>query len=115
MIARKTLLGAAGALLVFGSAAIPEAANAASLDQRFRAAVQRLLMNMPDGPVAEMTAAEKRELVACVNQVFAGIPAQKKQYIVEAGNNFAELRSRFDEVGQENRAELKQQVTKNCA
>lgn len=115
MAARKKLLGLAGALLVFGSAMAPQAASAASLDQQFRAAVKRLLMNLEDGPVAEMTAAEKKDLVACVNEVFSGIPPQKKQYILDAGSDFAELRARFDRVGSENRAELKQEVTRNCA
>lgn len=115
MAARKMLLGVAGAVLIFASATAPQTASAASLDSQFRAAVQRLLLNLKDGPVAEMTAAEKKDLIACVNEVFAGIPPQKKRYIIEAGSNFTELRQRFDKVGNEDRAKLKQQVTRDCA
>ena len=115
MAPRKGLLGVAGAVLVFASATAPQPALAASLDAQFRAAVQRLLLNLKDGPVAEMTMAERKDLAACVNEVFAGIPPQKKQYIVEAGSNLAELRARFDKVGNEDRAKLKQEVTRNCA
>jgi hypothetical protein len=115
IVARKSLLGVAGAVLILASAATAEQAAAASLDQQFRAAVQHLLMNLKEGPVGQMTTAERKELVSCVNEVFAGIPQQKKRYVVEARSDLAELRRRFDEIGNENRAELKQQVTRDCA
>jgi hypothetical protein len=115
MAAGKVLLGVAGAVLMFGSAIVPQAASAASLDSKFRAAIQRLLLNLKDGPVAQMTTAEKKDLIACVNQIFSGIPPQKKQFILDAGSDFGELRARFDKVGSEDRAKLKQEVTRNCA
>ena len=114
MAAKRMLLGVAGAVLVLASA-VSQPVSAASLDSQLRAAIQRLLLNLEDGPVSEMTEAEKKDLIACVNEVFSGIPPQKKQYIVEAGSDFAELRQRFDKVGNEDRAKLKQQVTRNCA
>jgi hypothetical protein len=89
-------------------------ANAASIDGKFNAALNRMLMGMKDGPVSQMSAPEKKELVACVQKVFGKIPDDKKRYIVDASGE-AEVRARFDEVGLENRAALKQEVRDECA
>jgi hypothetical protein len=83
-------------------------------DGKFNAAVERMLMNMKTGAVSQMSQAEKKELVACVQKVFKGIPAEKKTYIATAKDQ-SELESRFDEVGLENQAALKQQVRDECS
>jgi hypothetical protein len=81
---------------------------------KFNAAVERMLMNMKTGAVSQMSEAEKKDLVACVQKVFSGIPDEKKQYIASAKDQ-SELEERFDEVGLENQAALKQQVRDECS
>lgn len=102
------------ALLLIAAAFAPAGAAAASLDSDFDAAIERLLMNMKEGAVSQMSTEEKRELVTCVQGVFASVPDEKKQYIASAKDH-AELRARFDEVGLENDGRLKQQVRDECA
>jgi hypothetical protein len=114
MAVKRAAMGLAAAWLVLGAAAAPTGAHAAAIDGKFNAALERLLMNLKDGPVSQMTNQEKKELVTCVKGIFSKIPEEKKQYIATAANQ-AELRARFDEVGLENRAALKQQVRDECA
>src|SRR3712207_2497232 len=79
----------------------------------FAAAVRNVLEGQTDGPVAEMDAATKRKLIACVTQVLSGVPEPQKQYIAE-GNGFEEQEHRFGEVVMANQAEWKQKITKEC-
>jgi hypothetical protein len=113
MAVRRTLFGAAASMLVVAATTVT-GTQAAAIDRKFNAAIERMLMNMKDGPVSEMSNQEKKELVACVKGVFGRIPEAKKEYIATASNE-AEIRARFDEVGLENRAALKQQVRDECA
>lgn len=113
MSVRTIIFGLSAGLFALASVAV-SGAQAASVDGKFRAAVSRMLMNMEDGPVSQMSEPEKKELVACVQNVFGQITEEKKQYIATASSQ-SELRQRFDEVGLENRAALKQQVRDDCA
>lgn len=113
MSVRKTVFGLSAGLLALASVALTSA-QAASIDGKFNSAIGKMLMNLKDGPVAQMTEQEKKELVACVQKVFGQITNEKKQYIL-ASSGANELRARFDEVGLENRAALKQQVRDDCA
>ena len=110
----KALAGVVGAFLVLASVAAPERANAASLDAQLRSAVQRMIMNLNEGPVAQLSDAERKELAGCIYGVMKGIPRAKKEYIVQA-KGAADLRARFDKVGLEDRAALKQQISRSCA
>ena len=100
----------AGALVVFGAVISAAPANAAN----FGAVVEKVLMSQQSGPVAKLNADGKRQLVACVNKVLAGLPAGKKRYVSEAAS-FDEMQQRFGKVVMENRAEWKQKIAKSCA
>jgi hypothetical protein len=111
---RKALPGVAGVMLVLGSALAPQAANAASLDNQLRSSIERLLTNMKEGAVSQMTKDEQLELADCVYEIMADIPSDRKEYIVKA-SGFEELRARFDEVGLENQAAVKKKIQQSCA
>lgn len=111
---RKATVGTVAALLVMGSITTADFASAASIDSELRSAVQRLIMNMKEGPVSKLSAAERKELAGCIYGVMSGIPREKKEYIVQAKGQ-AELRARFDKVGLEDRAALKQKISRDCA
>jgi hypothetical protein len=112
MAVRIRSLSLSGAALLAASLAV-SAAHAQG-HGKFNAAVERMLMNMKTGAVSQMSQAEKKELVACVQKVFSGISNEKKRYIAEAKDQ-AELEARFDKVGLENQAALKQQVRDECS
>lgn len=115
MMEAGTLRAAAmGCALLLGSALAPAGASAATVDKQFNTAISRMLMGMKEGAVSVMAPDEKEALVACVQKVFAGIPDEKKKFIV-SGGPAGELRARFDKVGLENQARLKQKVRDDCA
>ena len=109
-MAKNMIIRAAGALLVFGSVIATAPANAAT----FGAVVEKVLLSQQSGPVAKLNADRKRQLVACVNNVLAALPAGKKRYVTEAATLDA-MQDRFGEVVMENRAEWKQKIAKSCA
>jgi hypothetical protein len=111
---RKLPAGLLGALLMVGSLGAPGTANAASIDTELRSAVQRLIMNIKEGPVSKLSEAERKELAGCIYNVMSGIPEEKKEYIIQAKGH-DELRARFDKVGLEDQAALKQQISRDCA
>jgi len=112
MTRTTTAIGTALALIM--CAAATGGASAASVDQKFSAALTRMLLNIEDGAVGEMTKQEKQDLAVCVNGIFGKISQKKKLYILEASDP-TELRARFKEVGLEDRARLEKQVTQECA
>lgn len=114
VVSKGGVVGAVAAFLVIGSVSTAEIASAASIDSELRSAVQRLIMNMKEGPVSKLSAAERKDLAGCIYDVMSGIPREKKEYIVQAKGQ-AELRARFDEVGLEDRAALKQKISRDCA
>jgi hypothetical protein len=89
-------------------------AGAASVDQAFSNAVARVLAGVKNDFLDGLTAAEKREFVACAQRIMKSAPLARKQYVL-AAKNTAEMRQRFDEVALDNRAKLKQQISSECA
>lgn len=110
---QKSMVRVTAIAAVLASISAP-GAQAASLASKFNAAIERMLMNTKEGAVSEMTEQEKKELIVCVQGVFSKISDEKKEYIVAATSD-SELRQRFDKVGLENKAALKQQVRDECA
>ena len=106
----RLVLRTAGALVILGSMV----AGPAYAGSSFPSIVEKVLMSQQSGPVAKLDADRKRQLVACVNNVLAALPAGKKRYVTEA-SSLDEMQDRFGEVVMENRAEWKQKITKSCA
>ncbi len=106
---------AAAALLLVG-VNTAQAASSASIDRAFSSAVARILDSVKGEQefLSELSAAEFREFVSCAQGVMASAPVARKQYVLAAGNQ-SEMRQRFDEVALDNRAALKQQITRDCA
>ena len=106
----------AAAALLFVGANTALAASSASIDRAFSSAVARILNSVKSEQefLSELSAAEYREFVSCAQGVMAGAPLARKQYVLAAGNQ-SEMRQRFDEVALDNRAALKQQITRDCA
>jgi hypothetical protein len=109
-MATKVFLRAAAAVIVAGSVFATNPAAAVT----FPRAVEQILMAQTDGPLAKLDDSRKREMVACVNGVLAGLPKGKQRFVTEAAS-FDELEDRFGKVVMENRAEWKQKIAKNCA
>jgi hypothetical protein len=105
---------AAAALLSF--AANPTEAATSSINRQFDAAVARILDSVRSEQefLREMSAAEFRDFVACAQNVMAQAPRPRKEYVLAASSQ-SEMRQRFDEVALDNRAALKQQITRDCA
>jgi hypothetical protein len=115
MRVRRSVLAAAAALLVFNSALLG-AANGASVESAFSSAVARVLDSVRGQQefLRDLTASEFREFVQCAQGVMASAPLKRKQYVLAASNQ-GEMRQRFDEVALDNRAALKQRITRECA
>ncbi len=110
MSTKNMIIRTAGALVIFGAVFSAAPANAAD----FGAVVEKVLMSQQSGPVAKLNAERKRQLVACVNKVLAGLPGGRKRYVTQA-SSLDEMQDRFGEVVMENRAEWKQKIAKKCA
>jgi hypothetical protein len=110
----RSVFAAAAAFLFLG-AATPQIA-VASVDSQFSAAVARVLNSVRGEQefLKELSASEFKDFVACAQRVMSAAPTKRKQYVLAASNT-SELRQRFDEVALDNRAALKQQITRECA
>jgi hypothetical protein len=106
-------LRAAALLCALAAIAVP-AASPATAGVTFPSAVEQVLLNQHDGPISRLDARTKRELIACVNDVLAGLPDGKKRFVAEAAS-YDELEDRFGKVVMENRAEWKQKIARGCA
>ena len=108
----RSVVAASAALFI---SAIPQSA-VASVDSQFSAAVARVLSSVRNEEdfLKSLSAAEFKEFVACAQRVMSAAPTKRKQYVLAASNT-SELRQRFDEVALDNRAALKQQITRECA
>ena len=106
---------AASAAFLFLGAATPQIAIA-SVDSQFSAAVARVLNSVRNEEdfLKSLSASEFKDFVACAQRVMSAAPTKRKQYVLAASNT-GELRQRFDEVALDNRAALKQQITRECA
>jgi hypothetical protein len=115
MRVRQSVFAAAAAFVIL-SAASPEAARSASVDSAFSAAVARILDSVKGQQdfLKDLSSAEFREFVSCAQRVMSAAPLKRKQYVLGADNQ-SEMRQRFDEVALDNRAALKQRITRECA
>ena len=111
----RKLISTAAALALLGAASAGSA-SAASVDRQFSSAVARILSGVRDQEefLAELSNSEFNEFVSCAQNVMAQAPLERKQYVLEASNQ-SEMRQRFDEVALDNRAALKQQITRDCS
>ena len=113
MIFRRKAVSVLALLAAFGvGTAFP--ASAASVDQAFSAAVAKVLAGVKNDFLDGLSPAERRAFVKCAQDVMAGAPDARKQYVL-AAKNTGEMRQRFDEVALDNRAKLKQQISSQCA
>lgn len=115
MTFRQKSLVSALALLVMGSTAA-QAASSAAVNREFRSAVARVLESVRKEQdfLRQMSSNEFRDFVSCAQRVMDGAPLTRKQYVLAAKGMSAQ-RQRFDEVALDNRAKLKQQITRECA
>jgi len=115
MRVRQSVFAAAAAFAVLSTAS-PEAARSASVDSAFSSAVARILDSVKGQQdfLKDLSSAEFREFVSCAQKVMSAAPLKRKQYVLAASNQ-SEMRQRFDEVALDNRAALKQRITRECA
>lgn len=113
MRVHQSVFAAAAAFTVLTA---PQVANSASVDGAFSAAVARILNSVKSEQefLSELSSAEFREFVSCAQRVMSAAPLKRKQYVLAASNT-GEMRQRFDEVALDNRAALKQRITRECA
>jgi hypothetical protein len=105
----------AGAAALAIATTMPQFASA-SVDGDFRAAVARVLESVRGSTeyLRALSNSEFREFVSCTQRVMDAAPLRRKQYVL-AASNLSSQRQRFDEVSLDNRAKLKQQITRECA
>jgi hypothetical protein len=113
MTFKHRVLASAAALILIGSIA-PQAATA-SVNSQFSAAVSKVLKSIRSGQpaLADMSDSEFNAFISCAQGVMNNAPTARKQYVL-AASNLDEQRKRFDEVALDNRAELKQRITREC-
>ncbi len=100
--------------MLAAAASVPAPASAASVDQAFAAAVAKIIAGVRNDFLDSLSAADKREFVACAQRIMSAAPLARKEYVLAAPNT-GEMRKRFDEVALDNRAKLKQQISSECA
>ena len=113
MTFRRKSLAVLAVVAAIGAAPL-QSASAASVDRAFAAAVAKVLASVHNSYLDGLSAAQRKEFVACAQQVMNGAPTARKQYVL-AASNAGELRKRFDEVSLDNRAVLKKAVASTCA
>ena len=115
MRVRQSVFAAAAAFIVLSTAS-PEPAMSASVDSAFSSAVARILDSVKKEQdfLKDLSSSEFREFVSCAQKVMSAAPLKRKQYVLAASNQ-SEMRQRFDEVALDNRAALKQRITRECA
>ncbi len=111
---QRVFAGALAALML--SASVAEAASAATVNRQFRAAVAHVLGSVRNSTdyLKNLSSSEFRDFVACTQNVMDAAPLARKQYVL-AAPNLTDQRQRFDEVALDNRAALKQKITRDCA
>jgi hypothetical protein len=111
-LGRKAAMAAVISLAIVGATAV----QAQSVDRQFSNAVARILDSVKGEQefLQELSASDYKQFVACAQKVMAAAPAARKQYVLAASDQ-GEMRQRFDEVALDNRAALKQQITRDCA
>ena len=87
------------------------ALTSASFAAEFNTVVETVLLQQKE--VKELDAERQGQMVACVKEVLADLPASKQAYVAEAAD-FDQMEDRFGEVVLANQAEFKQAITKKC-
>ena len=107
----RCVLTAAAALFLIG-----QAGAQGNIDSQFSSAVARVLDSVKGQEefLSELSEADYKAFVSCAQDVMAAAPLARKEYVLAASNQ-SEMRTRFDEVALDNRAALKQQITRDCA
>ena len=115
MSARRNVI-AAVALVALVAATPAGAASSGSIDRQFSNAVARVLESVRSQQefLRDLSSSDFREFVACAQRVMANAPTARKQYVLAAKSAGA-MRQRFDEVALDNRAALKQRITRECS
>lgn len=115
MRVRHSFVAAAAVFAILATAS-PDPARSASVDSAFSSAVARILDSVKGQQefLRNLSSAEFREFVSCAQKVMSAAPLKRKQYVLGASNQ-SEMRQRFDEVALDNRAALKQRITRECA
>jgi hypothetical protein len=112
MTFRRKSLVVLAVVAALGAAPL-QSASAASVDRAFAAAVAKVLAGVHNDYLDGLSAAQRKEFVACAQQVMNAAPTARKQYVL-AASSAAEMRKRFDEVALDRPAVLKRQVSANC-
>jgi hypothetical protein len=114
MTLKMRILAGAVALAITTTAA--QAASTASINRQFSDAVARILNSVRGGNdyLSGLSASEFRAFVACAQGVMNATPTARKQYVLAAPNTTVQ-RQRFDEISLDNHAQLKKQVSRECA
>lgn len=109
----KALIATVAFMMIAATAA--EAVTSAQINRQFRNAVSQVLNSVrsEQPALAEMSGSEFRAFVSCAQNVMDDAPLARKQYVL-AARGINARRQRFDEVALDNRAELKQRVTREC-
>lgn len=115
MTSGKRVLAGALALFMMG-ASVTHAASASAVNRQFRDAVARVLDSVRSSTdyLRNLSSSEYRAFVSCAQSIMDAAPLARKQYVL-AAPNLSSQRQRFDEVALDNRAALKQQITRECA
>lgn len=105
----------AGCVVLALSGGMPLDMANASTNSQFRAAISKMLYSIrpQQQALADMSNREFRAFVRCAQNVMDSAPAARKRYVL-AARNTRERRRRFDEVALDNRAALKQRITREC-
>jgi hypothetical protein len=108
-------LACALALAVIGTTTA-QAQSSAQISRQFSSAVSRVLHSVRDRTefLRELSNSEFNTFVSCAQRVMNDAPMARKRYVLAAGSLSAQ-RQRFDEVALDNRAALKQRITRECA
>lgn len=108
-------LACAIALAVIGATAA-QAQSSGQINSQFSSAVSRVLHSVRDRTeyLRGLSNSEFTTFVSCAQRVMNDAPRTRKQYVLAAGSLSAQ-RQRFDEVALDNRAELKQRITRECS
>jgi hypothetical protein len=102
------------ALAVLFVALFETTASAGTVAEDFPPVLTTILLRQTTGPLSQMGDAKKMLMVACINDVLAGLPKGKKRYILE-GIEIAEQERRLGRIIYENRAEWLQKIAGGCA
>jgi len=79
----------------------------------FPTVVRSILDRQTDGPLSEMDAAKRLEMTDCVIQTLSALPEGQQRKIVE-GKDLEEQEHLFGQVVDENHAQWRQTIAKEC-